>query len=805
MFNVRLRKLRSALCTLGLVFAIVLLFLTTQMKSNGNLSYFYTSTVYHNSRHIHRDSFNVINENGKKRNRLFPEDSKTENHDRDVVVLGLKKLKNNPTTTESYTEDKNEFEFGFERPSIRDHEFNFGVKPLHSEKQPTKVVGERQSGLEDGWPTIEPQITKHLPSTNKQSSEVADIKGLQKPTNKNALEPDNETTDPADVRNENQGVSTTDNLEIHDATEKRRKPRHEVETTTNIHVETTEDRSRNMNNETEDNEFEESENAKSETKTEEGTDSRNTVKNTLDMDKELEKHLGSNEVVGNLDKGSLKDVDENTDSIRHFIPDNNDGEIQKKAQFNSDPPKSTQHRSIKTRKTPTDSTPERSPGDNIEEESLGAKMTKDGNNEDESNKSFLVTKLHETKRKLSKAPQNSYLSPTFYPSTTQESDSPKDETSENLNTDTLETPDQNCKPAESVVFLKTHKTGSSTILNIFQRYVDRKQLSMVLPRLPETNHRLGWPYSFSSGWVFEHKKNQRYNMLANHARYNRKKMLSVMKEPQKTKFVTILRDPLRQLESSAVYFHFERMFKIPKENLVDHFLEKVEEDRNMIWNMTRKPRGNMYLVKNPNAFDLGFPTWLEDEEKVDAILDTVEKDYNLVMISDYMIESLVLLKDELCWNLEDIVYFTLNKRPKKYRQKIQDDSIRRNKVRRWNNIDYKLFEHFNQTFWERVRKGGERFQKDVERLKLLNKELEEKCIDRGTYFDKSQPWFPILGYKIRDEAKGTDYYNLCQQMIKPEIEFNNFLRQKQSEHGWTPPPKKARKPKPPPKKVVIKS
>ena len=55
----------------------------------------------------------------------------------------------------------------------------------------------------------------------------------------------------------------------------------------------------------------------------------------------------------------------------------------------------------------------------------------------------------------------------------------------------------------------------------------------------------------------------------------------------------------------------------------------------------------------------------------------------------------------------------------------------------------------------------------------MNKSLEEKCIKHGTHNNKSKPWFPILEYKIRKEAIGTDYYDLYQQMCRSEIDYNN--------------------------------
>lgn len=368
-------------------------------------------------------------------------------------------------------------------------------------------------------------------------------------------------------------------------------------------------------------------------------------------------------------------------------------------------------------------------------------------------------------------------------------------TDEKITTPNTNNKNKKCKPVENVVFVKTHKTGSSTILNIIQRYSEKSKLPMVLPRLPEKNHMLGWPYRFNSNNVFEHEAGRRYNLFANHARFSKRQIERVMADPVNTKFVTILREPMRQLESSAVYFKYQNLFNISKDNLVENFLKKTARDRDELWKMTRKPKSSiLYLIKNPNTFDLGHRTWVDDDAAVSKILDTVKGDMNLVMISDHMLESLVLLKDELCWELEDVVYFTLNKRPKRFRQKIEDDasSPKRAMLREWNKIDVTLFDHFNATLWRKIRNGGEQFRKDVERLKQMNQDLEKKCLDQGggQSYDKTQPWFPILGYKIRNDTVGTAYHELCKQLIRPEIEYNNHLRELQSRNGWVVPTKK---------------
>lgn len=49
-------------------------------------------------------------------------------------------------------------------------------------------------------------------------------------------------------------------------------------------------------------------------------------------------------------------------------------------------------------------------------------------------------------------------------------------------------------------------------------------------------------------------------------------------------------------------------------------------------------------------------------------VDELAEKIDLVLIMEYFDESLVLLKRELCWDLDDVVYFKLNQRSEEYKQ-----------------------------------------------------------------------------------------------------------------------------------------
>ena len=72
-------------------------------------------------------------------------------------------------------------------------------------------------------------------------------------------------------------------------------------------------------------------------------------------------------------------------------------------------------------------------------------------------------------------------------------------------------------PRKNVLFLKTHKTGSSTVQNILYRYGDRTGLTFALP---VNDVYMGTPGLFQSKHAVK-SATGKYNILANHARYNR--------------------------------------------------------------------------------------------------------------------------------------------------------------------------------------------------------------------------------------------------------------------------------------------
>lgn len=203
-----------------------------------------------------------------------------------------------------------------------------------------------------------------------------------------------------------------------------------------------------------------------------------------------------------------------------------------------------------------------------------------------------------------------------------------------------------CSPKSNIVFLKTHKCASSTIQNIFMRYGYANDKVFVLP---SKNNYLGHPVPFHRSFVPSPKSfHHEYNILTHHSRFNYEEMRLLM--PEDAKFVTIVRDPVDLFESMFNYYHLSRFWNVTLENIGNTTLQ--------IPNKVLKDRFFGKIGRNQMLFDLGMDvTDFNNVEKVLNYIRKLDMIFDLVMVSEQMDESLILLKHLLCWRTDDVVVF----------------------------------------------------------------------------------------------------------------------------------------------------
>ena len=136
-----------------------------------------------------------------------------------------------------------------------------------------------------------------------------------------------------------------------------------------------------------------------------------------------------------------------------------------------------------------------------------------------------------------------------------------------------------------------------------------------------------------------------------------------------------------------------------------------------------KPPGKFEKLFNQNSNwkTFGFNPDLTDATEIENAIVKIEPEFNLVMITEYIDESLILMKHELDLDLEDISSFAKNVVAN--HTKTVPEGLRQ-KVYQWQNLDTVLYNYFNKTLWQKIDKfGAERMKKEVHELKQFNQKF----------------------------------------------------------------------------------
>ena len=56
------------------------------------------------------------------------------------------------------------------------------------------------------------------------------------------------------------------------------------------------------------------------------------------------------------------------------------------------------------------------------------------------------------------------------------------------------------------------------------------------------------------------------------------------------------------------------------------------------------------------CFDIGYSVEMDDDAIIDQKIAVMEQQLTFVLLTDYFDESLILMKNKLCWDWDDVVY-----------------------------------------------------------------------------------------------------------------------------------------------------
>ncbi|KAL8573588.1 hypothetical protein ACOMHN_007141 [Nucella lapillus] len=326
-----------------------------------------------------------------------------------------------------------------------------------------------------------------------------------------------------------------------------------------------------------------------------------------------------------------------------------------------------------------------------------------------------------------------------------------------------------CAAKYHIFFGKVHKTGSSTVANILQRYGFLRDLNFVLPRkrisVMSYNYLSMPGQSPSRAMLIPPPMGQRYDVLWCHGIYHRAFYHGLM--PPDTVYVTILRHPLEQFLSSFEYYgqmpgsYLTRMYHMKN---VSNPLSVYLRDPSRY----EDPRKMTSFIRNKQSQDLGMTTeHVQNATLRHHYIQQLGHDFHLVMMTEFFDESLVLLRRLMCWSLRDIIYITKNKNAFKKERSFSPEDLARH--RQLNVADFELYEFFHDRFQRTLKEQGSDFKQEVEMYKRLLKRVLMYC----TRWSGNDVTFKVPATRWSGAFVLTSYD--CTLMHKPELAFLNDL------------------------------
>lgn len=246
-----------------------------------------------------------------------------------------------------------------------------------------------------------------------------------------------------------------------------------------------------------------------------------------------------------------------------------------------------------------------------------------------------------------------------------------------------------------------------------------------------------------------------YHMTALYMRWNYNQVRRVM--PNDTVYISVVRDPVAQFLSM---FHHLEMNKFVS---IDQFAEQLTEDR-----------FHSVFGRNQQLWDLGLPAEdMNDENRVWEYVAKLNIRLHLVLVAERMDESLILLRELLCWPTEYLVSLRLNMLLSSNALPPTKNSLQ--KLADWQRADYILYKHFVGVLERKIEKFGKReMETAVQELQRATMNWVEWCkITRNGPWDlkPDMVWSQnVYGYATQNQTRP------CLYLVLNEHFWVNYFR-----------------------------
>ncbi|XP_041466478.1 galactosylceramide sulfotransferase-like [Lytechinus variegatus] len=352
-------------------------------------------------------------------------------------------------------------------------------------------------------------------------------------------------------------------------------------------------------------------------------------------------------------------------------------------------------------------------------------------------------------------------------------------------------PSSHCDVIKHVVYIKTHKTGSTTLETLFNRFGFYHNSSFIFNKNGALGHfesmdlrkadvvkKLLPPLGVKEG---DYARYKNYDTSAIHVRFYRDVLDQFMASG--TRYVSSVRDPADQWESAFNQFGFRKVIsdvansngqmiiingslKLPFDeknstlDAINEFLRTPE-----VYIDVLKKRGDdilWHFARNSQTFDLSTdiePEQVHNETLVNRTFDRLVDELDFVIVNEYFDESLLVMKKEFCWNFTDILYIPKNRRAVK--DTLPEET--RAKIRALCRADTLLHRRFNESLCKKIEAYGPDFKKDLDHFRQMLNDVKSECSDVGMSYLKG---YNSKMLNIRSKTNGNLYCKLMADKIE---------------------------------------
>ena len=194
-------------------------------------------------------------------------------------------------------------------------------------------------------------------------------------------------------------------------------------------------------------------------------------------------------------------------------------------------------------------------------------------------------------------------------------------------------------------------------------------------------------------------------------------------------YFTMIRHPVDLFRSAWDYFNWGLSYNMTLQQFADTInttssststgststgkILKHRKEENIMWHHT--------LLR-----DFGFPfQQIKNMQFIDSKIKEIDNNFNLILVQERFDESIILLKDLLCWNNTDILHLKLNPASSK-KSELSEDT--RRSLETYLKADIRLYNYFYKKFIQKIQNFGERkIKSEIVGLKEDIKKTQKDC------------------------------------------------------------------------------